>query len=77
MFCDDGGEALAPVALKSCGCPILESVRGQTEWGLEQSGLENGRVGALKIPFNPNHSMFPWFNEEETTSREKKRENWV
>lgn len=45
MFQDDGSEALAQVAMKSCGCPILGIVQGQVEQGLERPGLVNDGVG--------------------------------
>ena len=38
----EGGEALAQVAQRSCGCPIPGSVQGQVGRGLEQPGLVEG-----------------------------------
>jgi len=35
----EGGEALAQVAQRSCGCPLPGSVQGQVGWGSEQPGL--------------------------------------
>ena len=32
----EGGEALAQVAQRSCGCPIPGGVQGQAGWGLGQ-----------------------------------------
>ena len=37
-----GGEALAQVAQRSCGCPLPGSVQGQLGWGFEQPGLVEG-----------------------------------
>lgn len=31
---NEGGEALAQVSQKSCGCPIPGKVQGQVGWGL-------------------------------------------
>jgi len=33
-----GGEALAQVAQRSCGCPLPGSVEGQVGWSSEQPG---------------------------------------
>jgi len=41
LYCE-GGEALAQVAQRSCGCPIPVSVQGQVGRGLEQPGLVEG-----------------------------------
>ena len=41
-FCDEGGEALAQVAQRSCGCPLSGTVQGQVGWGFEQPGLVEG-----------------------------------
>jgi len=66
---NDGGEALAQVAQRSCGCPLAGSVQGQVRWGFEQPGLvegvpAHGRGGwnsmIFKVPSNPNHSMILW-----------------
>ena len=38
----EGGEALAQVAQRSCGCPLPGSVQGQVGWGSEQPGLVEG-----------------------------------
>ena len=38
----EGGEALAQVAQRGCGCPIPGSVQGQVGWGFEQAGLVEG-----------------------------------
>ena len=38
----EGGEALAQVARRGCGCPIPGSVQGQAGWGFEQPGLVEG-----------------------------------
>jgi len=65
LYCE-GGEALAQVAQRSCGCPLPGSVQGQVRWGFEHprlvkvslpmaGGLELG--GLYKVPSNPNHSM--------------------
>jgi len=35
----EGGEALEPVAQRSCGCLLRGSVQGQAGWGFEQPGL--------------------------------------
>jgi len=35
----EGGEALAQVAQRSCGCPLPGSVQGQVGWGFEQPGV--------------------------------------
>jgi len=39
---DEGGEALAQVAQRSCGCPLPGSVQGQLGQGFEQPGLVEG-----------------------------------
>lgn len=39
MFYDDGGEAMAQAALKSCGCPTPGDVQSQVEWRLEKPDL--------------------------------------
>ena len=66
----EGGEALAQVAQRSCGCPLPGSVQGQVGRGIEQPGLEkevpaHGRGGwkqmIFKVPFNLNNSMILWF----------------
>jgi len=44
LYCE-GGEALAQVAQRSCGCPLPGSVRGQAGWGFEQPGLVEGVPG--------------------------------
>ena len=41
LYCE-GGEALAQVAQRSCGCPLPGSVQGQVGWGLEHPGLVEG-----------------------------------
>lgn len=38
----EGGETLAQVAQKSCGCPLPGSVQGQAGWGFEQPSLVEG-----------------------------------
>jgi len=38
----EGGEALAQVAQRGCGCPLPGRVQGQVGWGLEQPGLVEG-----------------------------------
>jgi len=38
----EGGEALAQVAQRICGCPFPGSVQGQVGWGFEQPGLLEG-----------------------------------
>jgi len=38
----EGGEALAQVAQRSCGCPLPGNVQGQVGWGFEQPGLVEG-----------------------------------
>jgi len=35
----EGGEALAQVAQRSCGCPLPGSVQGQVGWSSERPGL--------------------------------------
>ena len=60
----EGGEALAQVAQRSCGCPIPGSVQGQVGRGLEQPGLVEGvpacglELDDVKVPSKPNHSRF-------------------
>jgi len=39
LFHNEGGEALALVAQRSCGCPILGSVEGQVGQGFGQFDL--------------------------------------
>ena len=41
LYCE-GGEELAQVAQRYCGCPVPGSVQGQVGWGLEQPGLLEG-----------------------------------
>jgi len=41
-FCFEGGEALAQVAQRSCGCPLLGSVQGQVGWGFGHPGPVEG-----------------------------------
>jgi len=41
VYCE-GGEALAQVAQRSCGCPLPGSVQGQAGRGFEQPGLVGG-----------------------------------
>jgi len=38
----EGGEALAQVAQRSCGCPLPGRVQGQAGWSSEQPGLVEG-----------------------------------
>ena len=38
----EGGETLAQVAERSCGCPLPGSVQGQVGRGFEQPGLVEG-----------------------------------
>jgi len=38
----EGGEALAQVAQRSCGCPLPGSVQGKLGWVFEQPGLVEG-----------------------------------
>jgi len=45
ILCCEGGEALAQVAQRCCGCPLLGSVQGQVGWGFEQPGLVEGVPG--------------------------------
>jgi len=45
FFYSEGGEALAQVAQRSCGCPLPGSVQGQVGWGFEQPGLVEGAHG--------------------------------
>ena len=68
----EGGETLAQVAQRSCGCPLPGSVQGQVGWSSEQPGLvedvpAQGKEGwnrmIFKVPSNPNHSMILWFLE--------------
>jgi len=35
----EGGEALAQVAQRSCGCPLPGSIQGQAGWSCEHPGL--------------------------------------
>ena len=35
----EGGEALAQVAQRSCGCPLPGSAQGQAGWSSEHPGL--------------------------------------
>jgi len=35
----EGGEALAQVAQRSCGCPLLGRIQGQVGWSSEHPGL--------------------------------------
>jgi len=44
FYCE-GGEALAQVAQRSCGCLLAGSVQGQAGWGFEQPGLVDGVHG--------------------------------
>lgn len=37
LLCE-GGEALAQVAQRCCGCPTPGSVQGRAGWGFEQPG---------------------------------------
>jgi len=39
MFYNEGGEALAQVAQRSCGCPLPGNIQGQVEWGFAQCDL--------------------------------------
>ena len=39
IFHHEGGESLAQVAQRSCGCPLPGSVQGQVGWSSEQRGL--------------------------------------
>jgi len=41
----EGGEALAQVAQRSCGCPLPGSVQGQVGQGSERPGLAEGVLG--------------------------------
>jgi len=60
LYCE-GGEALAQVAQRSCGCPLPGSVQGQAGQGFEQPGLVEGvpahgrgvRLDDLQGPFQP------------------------
>ena len=38
----EGGEALAQVAQRSCGCPLPGSAQGQAGWSSEQPDLVEG-----------------------------------
>jgi len=42
LIYSEGGEALAQVAQRSCGCPLHGSVQGQAGWSSEQPGLVEG-----------------------------------
>jgi len=42
IFYSEGGEALAQVAHRICGCPLPGSVQGQVGWGSDQPGLVEG-----------------------------------
>jgi len=42
MLHSEGGEALAQVAQRSCGCPIPGDVQGQVGWGTGQLDLVGG-----------------------------------
>jgi len=62
----EGGETLAQVAQRSCGCPLRESVQGLVGWGFYQPGLVedapahgrgSGTRWSLKVPSYPNRSM--------------------
>uniref|UniRef100_A0A8C3JNR1 Clusterin N-terminal domain-containing protein n=1 Tax=Calidris pygmaea TaxID=425635 RepID=A0A8C3JNR1_9CHAR len=61
----EGGESLAQVAPRSCGCPIPGGVEGQVGGGLEQPGVVGGvpaqgrgwHWGGFKVPSHPNHSV--------------------
>ena len=61
----EGGEPLAQVAQRSCGCPIPGGVQGQVGRGLEQPGLVGGVPAqgrgwhwvAFKALSNPNPSV--------------------
>jgi len=60
----EGGEALAHVAQRSCGCPLPGSAQGQVGRGLEHPGLveavpAHGRglePEELLVPSSSNHS---------------------
>ena len=66
----EGGETLAQVAQRSCGCPLPGSVQGQVGQHFEQPGLVAGvpahsqggwnwisSLDVFKVPSNRNHSM--------------------
>ena len=38
----EGGDTLAQVAQRNCGCPLPGSVQGQVGWSSEQPGLVEG-----------------------------------
>jgi len=70
FFYYEGGEALAHIAQRSCGCPLPGSVQGQSGWGFEQPALvegvpAHGRGGwnwtIFKVPSNLNQSMILLF----------------
>jgi len=42
MLPPEGGEALAQVARRSCGCPMIGSVQGQVGRGFEHPGMVEG-----------------------------------
>ena len=42
MLHHEGGEALAQVAQRNCGCPLPGSAQGQVGWAFEQPGLVEG-----------------------------------
>ena len=42
FFYKEGGEALAQVAQRSCGCPLRGSVQGQVGRGFEHPALVGG-----------------------------------
>lgn len=41
----EGGEALAQVSQRICGCPIPGNAQDQVQWGLEQPGIADGVPG--------------------------------
>ena len=43
----EGGEALAKVARRVCGCPVPGSVQGQAGWDFEQPGLVAPMAGGF------------------------------
>lgn len=61
VFYSEGGEDLAQLAHRSCGCPTFGSIQGEVGWGLELPGLLEGvpahgrgvELDELQGPFQP------------------------
>lgn len=47
-LCNEGGQALAEAAQRSCGCSIPRSVQGKVGWSSEKHGIVEG-VPAFQI----------------------------